>query len=69
MKLSYFVALLVALFCCPNAQSQDQTTFPSKDEIKLFVTQTDRAIMDLESASKKYQGRWKATPISRQTIV
>ena len=56
MKSLYLFTGMIVLLCCPTAQSQASKNFPTDDEIRLLVTQTDRALADYSAASKQYQG-------------
>jgi hypothetical protein len=49
MKFYSLSAVLAIALLCPSAHSQESKTFPTDDEIKLVVTQTERALVDYAS--------------------
>jgi hypothetical protein len=46
MKPCYLIAVFVCILLCPAAQSQAPKNFPTDEEIRLVMTQTDRALVD-----------------------
>lgn len=61
MKFCCLSAAVAIALLCPSAQSQQSKNFPTDDEIKLVITQTDRALAEyaatVEQERKLYGDR------------
>jgi len=53
MKFYCLAAVVAVLLLCSRAQSQESRTSPSEDEIKLVMTQTDRALAEYSAAVER----------------
>ena len=61
MKIRCLIAIVVLGLLCSAAQSQESKAFPTDDEIRLVVTQTDRALVDYIATAKQEQHLLEST--------